>query len=84
MIVDRSKSLDEEYARLAILERTLRLAIAGGDIKCLNCGNKKSEHLYEENRCNTFVTSTFFRCNEVKQLADVGRALEHIEALQKL
>ena len=84
MLVNQDVPLKNEYARLAILERSLRKSIDGGTAICLNCKRPKSSHCLHDERCSSYVTSTKFRCNETGQLANVSRALQLIEDLQAI
>lgn len=84
MLVNQDVPLKNEYARLAILERSLRKSIDGGTAICLNCKRPKSNHGTHDPRCTSYVTSSVFRCSETEQLANVSRALQLIEDLQAI
>lgn len=84
MLVKDDRPLKDEYARLAIRERTLRLKLEVGSVICLNCKRPKKEHCGHDDKCDNCITSLGFRCDETKQLLDTSRALELIEELQSL
>lgn len=84
MLVNQDVPLKNEYARLAILERSLRKKLESGEAICLNCNRPKSNHGTHDPRCTLYVTSSMFRCSETEQLANVSRALQLIENLQAI
>jgi hypothetical protein len=84
MLINEEATLKDEYARLAILERALRKKLESGIAICLNCKRAKSDHRSHDERCNSYVTSTHFRCAEAEQLSRVTSALQLIEDLQAI
>jgi len=83
-LVNFNVPLENEYARLAIRERSLRKSLENGTAMCLNCSRAKSLHDLHDQRCNSFVTSTKFRSEEESELQSVSAALQVIEDLREL
>lgn len=82
-LIDQGMSLREEYARLTIQERNLRLRLERGEVECVHCERPKSKHI-DRDRCDCSVTTSFFNAPEVKQLEVTSKALLLIEELQKI
>ena len=82
-IVNEDAPLKEEYSRLVIEERRLRLRLENGTAMCLNCDRPKTAHDRDE-RCSCSATSMKFRSSERPRLAAISEALQTIERLREI
>lgn len=83
-LIDSNESLTEVYDRLLRRQRILTLnLIEYKTVVCLNCDRPLKDHL-SDRRCNTYMTSSLFRCNEEEELRQVQRALHLVEELENL
>lgn len=83
-VVNFNVPLENEYARLAIRERTLRKSLENGTSVCTMCSRPKSVHDVHDMRCNSYVTSPRFSSKEESELSAVSTALQVIEDLRDL
>lgn len=81
-LIAPESTLQQQYDVLLRRARQLDLALVENKtVICRHCKRPLKEHHYEERKCDLYVTSLTFSCNEQEEAFQIQKALGLIEQL---